>query len=365
MNCLTSETKWIDFINTHFKDIRQPFTAGIELLPQCNFRCIHCYAESDRTNNSKSMSKSEILKIIDILIDHNCLEVFFTGGECLLHPDFFYIYTYAKKKGMLVSVLTNGTLINNEHISLWLEYPPELVSITMYGATESVYKNITKNKNAYQMFSNVIKLLKDNKIPFEIKCIGMKQNLQDIIKIRDFARMQGLTNTILAWDIRPMNDGNKNPVLCRVSVKEAFDIELLDIERKAFWDALAFNNTKSTRTERQKQNKLYLCAIAHQFVFITHDGYMQGCVKAVEPRYDLLNGNFDEGWDFLGEEYVKKEASKDFKCLNCDKFRYCGQCTAAFKDENGDTEKPVDFYCELGEIRKQYMEKVLQEKNVE
>lgn len=361
MNCLTGETKWSTFIKEHFDNIRQPFTAGLELWPECNFKCIHCYAESDRYNNSKSMTKDQIFNIIDTLVDNNCIEIFLTGGECLLHNDFFEIYTYAKTKGMLVSVLTNGSLINEKHINLWKEFPPELISVTMYGASEETYQIITKQKNGYQKFCNAISLLKKNDIPFEIKCIGMKQNLKDIIKIREFARNLGLRNEILAWDIRPMNDGNKEPISYRVSAKEAFEIELLDSERKAFWDKLAFDDSKEMPTSRQKDKKQYLCAIAQQFVFITHDGYMQGCVKAVKPRYDLIHGDFKTGWKFLEDQFVNKNASESFICLKCKKFRYCGQCTAAFMDENGDPEKPVDFYCQLGQIRKEYMDKVRNE----
>lgn len=361
MDCLTGETKWPQFIKEHFEDIREPFTAGIELLPQCNFKCIHCYAESDRKSETESLSTDEIEKIIDTLAEHNCLEIYFTGGECLLHKDFFEIYIYAKEKGMLVSVLTNGSLITEKHIKLWIEYPPELISITMYGSSAKTYGVITGNENGYQMFCNTIEMLKKYHLPFELKCIGMKQNFEDILEIRSYIKEQGMRNSILAWDIRPMNDGGKEPILCRVSAEEAFKIELLDPERKAFWDRLALDDSKSLKTKKQKEHKQYPCAIAYQFVFITHDGYMQGCVKATEPRYNLRRGNFDEGWKLLGEWYVDKEASKDFKCLNCEKFRYCGQCSAAFMSENGDPELPVDFYCELGELRKKYMEKVVNE----
>lgn len=356
MDCLTGETKWPQFIQEHFDGIRDPFTAGIELLPECNFRCVHCYAESDRKNAKEPMSTSEIFKILDTLEAHNCIELFFTGGECLLHKDFFEIYRYAKEKGMLVSVLTNASLITQKHIDLWLEYPPELISITIYASSPEGYQRVTQNPNGYAMFQNAVQLLRDNQIPFELKCIGMKQNLDEILEIREFTRSLGLSNAVLAWDIRPMNDGSMNPIDCRVSAEDAFRIELADPERKAFWDYLAFDESKNTKTRRQLEGYLYPCEIAAQFVFITYDGHMQGCVKAVNPRYDLLHGDFDEGWAFLGRELVEKKASPDFKCLHCDKIRYCEQCTGAFVDENGDPEKPVDFYCQLGEARKEYMD---------
>lgn len=356
MECLSGEQKWPQFIEQNFADIRAPFTAGIELLPDCNFRCIHCYAASDRCSESKTMTTEEIYKMIDILVEHDCLELYFTGGECLSHKDFFDIYKYAKKKGILVSVLTNGSLISQKHIDLWLEYPPELVSISLYGASEETYERITGSRKGYNQVMNAIALLQKNNIHFELKIIGMRQNYDDILEMRKFIRDCGQVNSILAWDIRPMNNGDCEPIICRVTPEQSMKIELQDPERKAFLDRLAFDKSRTTKTERQKGGYLYPCAAGYQFVFITHDGHMQSCVKAVDPRYDLLHGNFDEGWKYLGDEYVEAKASENFKCLNCDKFRYCGQCSAAFKSEMGNPEIPVPFYCERGELMKRYME---------
>ena len=359
MECLTGEKKWTQFIADNFSEIRAPFMAGIELLPDCNFRCIHCYAESERCNNSISMTTEQILSVIDMLVERNCLDLYFTGGECLLHKDFFEIYMYAKRKGVMVSVLTNGSQINQRHIDLWLEYPPELVSISLYGASEETYQKVTGSDNGYKQVMNAIKLLKDNDIHYELKIIGMRQNYDDILKMRNFIRECGQYNSILAWDIRPMNDGDCEPLVCRVSPEQSMAIELQDPERQAFLSRLAFDTTRSEKTDRQKGRFLYPCAAGYQFVFITHDGHMQSCVKTVNPRYDLLHGNFDEGWQFLGQEYVEKLASDEFKCLECDKFKYCGQCTAAFMNEMGDPEIPVPFFCERGQLMKDYMDSLM------
>lgn len=361
MNCLSASEKWSSFIEKNFKTIRAPFSAGIELLPECNFKCIHCYAASNRNNSLKSMSTAQICSVIDTLVQHNCIELYFTGGECLLHKDFEKIYTYAKKKGLLVSVLTNGSLINEKHINLWNKYMPELVSMTLYGADIDTYERVTGNKNGYNQLMRAINLLRENNIYFELKIIGLTENYDDIPKMRQFIRKLGQKNSILAWDIRPMNNGDSEPISYRVTPEQAFEVEKNDPERAYFLERLAYNENRSRKTNRQTGGYLYPCAAGYQFVFITHDGYMQSCVKAVEPRYNLIQGDFETGWKFLGEEYVEKKASKNFKCLNCDKFRYCGQCTAAFYSEMGDPEEPVPFYCELGELRKKYMDDIVKQ----
>ena len=354
MFCLEEE-KWHYFIQKHFKGIRAPFTAGIELLPDCNFRCIHCYAESDRQSSDEYLNKNQILGIIDDLVKHGCLFMFFTGGDPLMHKDFFEIYKYARTRGIFVSVLTNGTLITQRHIELWIEYPPDNISLTMYGASEKTYCSITGTKGMYSRFCKSVQLLHDNQIPFEIKCVGMKQNYDDILTIRDFARSYNLKFQTLGWSIHPMNNNDKSPLDCRVTPEQAFKIEILDPERKNFWNHLAENNVAHTLTTKQKENLMYPCNIARQFVFITYNGHMQGCVLATNPYYDLTKGNFDEGWNFLRKEFVEKKASPNFKCASCTKIHYCGQCSAIARSENGNEEIPIDFFCEYGTLLENYM----------
>jgi len=359
MYCFTNKTNWHDFCIKNFGDIRAPFIAGIELWPHCNFKCIHCYAESERTKSCNSLSTEKFKEIIDILVEHSCIELFFTGGEALLYPDFKEIYVYAKEKGLIVSVLTNGSLINEEIIELWLEYPPDIVSMTMYGASAETYEKVTRNYKGYEMFIKGVELLEKAQIPFEIKCIGMKQNINDVLKIREYGRRKGLKNSMLSFYIRPMNDGNREPLGFRVEPHEAFAIELEDPELRAYWENLASSKERITKTRRQEQGMQYPCAIAKQFVFITHDGFMQGCVKEVNVRYNLLQGNFDEGWEFLGKELYEKKAKDDFKCLKCDKFKYCAECTADNINENGNPSKPVKFNCDLAELRRLFMDEIV------
>ena len=70
MSCFNSNMSKVAFIEKNWEHIRAPFTAGIELLPNCNLRCIHCYEESERQKHKKSMTNAEVKRVIDILVEH-------------------------------------------------------------------------------------------------------------------------------------------------------------------------------------------------------------------------------------------------------------------------------------------------------
>ena len=140
----------IDFKKELFSNAlkqRIPLIATIEIISQCNFRCVHCYIENKCRKDI--LTFEEIEDFGNQIIRMGCLYVVLTGGEVLLHPDFERIYLFFIQKGVCVSVFTNGSLINDKIINLFTQYPPRVVEITMYGFNQDTYKLVTK-KNLFE-----------------------------------------------------------------------------------------------------------------------------------------------------------------------------------------------------------------------
>src|SRR4051812_31117124 len=93
---------------------RIPILGGLELTFRCNLACIHCYVNlppADRAEARRERTTDEWFAIIDQVAEAGCLWLTLTGGEPLLRPDFCDIYRHAHKRGLLLSVYTNATLI--------------------------------------------------------------------------------------------------------------------------------------------------------------------------------------------------------------------------------------------------------------
>lgn len=343
-----------EFIIDKFGDDRIPFTAGIELTPYCNYSCIHCYAAPNR--HKKQLSNYQVKKILDILAENGTIEIFFTGGDPLFREDFSDIYIYAKKRGFMVSVLTNASMLSQELCDVFIEYPLEELSITMYGYTEETFEKITGLKGSYKKFINAVELIKKNNIECELKAIGMKQNIHEIKNIIEFGRNNGF-RIIFGFDIRPMNDYSKKPLDLRISAEEAVNFEINDPDRIEFWNLVSQGLIKHRDDieQRKNENYLYPCDIAKQFVFINCEGKMQGCVKDITHQYDLLKDyDFKTGWEYLGKIRNLK-ADDSFKCNKCKYFEICEQCTENQVLENRDVNNPVSFYCESAAKRYEFI----------
>jgi MoaA/NifB/PqqE/SkfB family radical SAM enzyme len=114
---------------------RIPIKGSFELTLRCNLRCLHCYCNlplNDQDAIEKELTCEEVFSIFNQIAEAGCLWLLLTGGDPLLRKDFLEIYTYAKKKGFLISLFTNGTLITPriaDHLAEWLPY---IVEVTLY-----------------------------------------------------------------------------------------------------------------------------------------------------------------------------------------------------------------------------------------
>jgi MoaA/NifB/PqqE/SkfB family radical SAM enzyme len=81
---------------------------------KCNLECTHCYVESGpRANKHPFLQFQTFKKGLDDARNYRKLEIYFTGGEPFINPEFFKILEEALKNGN-TTVLTNLTRIDKK-----------------------------------------------------------------------------------------------------------------------------------------------------------------------------------------------------------------------------------------------------------
>ena len=65
-----------------------------------------------------------------------------TGGEPLVRKDFFEIYDGMRKMGLLISINTNGSMLQGEILERFLEAPPFRFNISLYGGNNETYSRM-------------------------------------------------------------------------------------------------------------------------------------------------------------------------------------------------------------------------------
>lgn len=211
----------------------RPLNGQIDLTYRCNLNCQHCFIV--REKDKKELGFEEVISIIEEIRKSGCLWLCFSGGEVFLREDFVDIYTYARKKGFLISILTNGTLITEKIADYLAKIPPNSIEITLNGITEKVYEEVTQTRGSFVKAMRAIQLLKGKNLPLVVKSNGMKINRDQILKIKRFSeKLSGKGYFRCDLVLYPGLDGSKKPCDLRLAVEEILKIQYSDKDMLSF-----------------------------------------------------------------------------------------------------------------------------------
>lgn len=142
-------------------DVHYPESLHIELTSKCNLRCFYCYRESEiDTEDVNPLTIEELKKIIISLSECGLKVAEITGGEPLLYPYIIEIIDLCYSNLSMTSIITNGTLINENFISKILPYKSKtLFSISLDSHIEEEHDRRSGVKGSFRKATNGIKLL--------------------------------------------------------------------------------------------------------------------------------------------------------------------------------------------------------------
>lgn len=367
--------KLLDFDSTRRQQWvkeRKPFSVLFELTSNCNMNCIHCYLQN--CHEKEYLSYNDIVEIIDILFDQGIIFLTFTGGEIFTRKDFIDIYLYAKRKGFLVELFTNASLITDEVISVLREYPPLLVDVSLYGDDEATYYEITRIKGAFdKVVSNCEKMVKAG-IRVSLKSPILSLTVDKIDKMKDIANEIGVP-FVFSFDIAPTIDKSNQPKIYQVDLKTCLRYEFQNyFEQIDNGERKLGELDKNSITNLEKCEFVYACNVAQNSFVIDYMGNMLPCMKLRHEGEKLLGSSFDAIWSKF-EKYSNIKACDTYKCKKCESRYFCDICPAEMDLMFGDAQvRPAEvclpakirkkFYCGESTFEEALEEASLNEKNV-
>lgn len=179
-----------NFMTYKTRAARTPYLAYYELTPLCTLNCKFCYShlqKSEQEKRGEILRLAEWSRLADETINMGVKRIILTGGECLLHPDFFEIYKYIYNKNIEISIISNGTLIDETAVEFFCKYPPNAITISIYGYSEETYLKACGNATAYNNVMHAIELLKSSNISFQLVTTVSEDNKDDIQALLKYA----------------------------------------------------------------------------------------------------------------------------------------------------------------------------------
>ena len=347
---------------------RAPLSFDLEITARCNNDCRHCYIclpTGDRNAHQRELTAAEIDDLAAQAVSLGAVWCLVTGGEPLLRPDFEDIYLSLKRRGLLVSVFTNATLISRQHLELFKKYPPRDIEVTVYGVTEETYQRVTGTPGTFDKFQRGLARLLDSGVPVRLKAMAIKSNLAEQPAIAEFCRAH--TKDFFRFDPQLHLRFDRDPVRnAAIMAERLTPVQIMALEKADEKRMNAYREHCDTLIKpefcRLGCNHLFHCGAGQGSFNVGYDGTFRLCSSlwAPETVYDLRQGSLAEAWN----EFVPKvrEMRSDRQvflkaCRVCPLINLCLWCPAHAYLETGELDGPTPYFCAVAQARAKVLEK--------
>ncbi|MGB9914159.1 MAG: radical SAM protein [Candidatus Bathyarchaeales archaeon] len=171
--------------------IYAPFLVVWDFTHKCNLRCKHCYSDSGAAAQPE-LTTEEALAVVDQLADAGVTALAFSGGEPLSRKDFFEVAGHAAKRGLYVSVATNGTLLTKENVEKLKQAKINYVEVSIDGATAETHDSFRGTPGAFERALAGLRNCVEANLCACIATTATKSNIEEMPAILDLAEKIGV-----------------------------------------------------------------------------------------------------------------------------------------------------------------------------
>lgn len=352
-----------------------PIGGTFELTPVCNFACRMCYVRKSAREVAESprpmLTPEEWLAIAGEAREQGLLYLLLTGGEPLLWPGFWALYERLIRMGFLVSINTNGSLIDETVIRRLKQYPPRRVNITLYGASDATYEAQCGVKGVFTRVTRAIEGLQQAGILVKLNGTMTPDNADDADALVAYAASRKLileTTTYLFPPVR--RDPSMTGVNRRFTPEEAarhhlriFRLQNGEERYLAYLESIRKGVIPPPGLDESCIDPVdgkIRCRAGKASFWVTWDGWLTPCGMMPEPRVDLRERPFPQAWRELTG--VSRELALSGVCAQCANQQLCHCCAAMAVAETGSPAGIPTYLCEMvREMKKQALARLQDE----
>ena len=331
------------------QDRRVPLAISADLTYRCNFVCSHCYCRLPESEPppEPELTLHEWDRILGESADEGALFLLVTGGEPLLRQDFRDFWMMAKRRGFLITLFTNASLITAEWVRFFAEWTPYRISVTLYAATEATHRRITGRAGMHERVLAAMDALAASGVPVSAKTLITRENVHEFEPLRDQVRRFG---DRFVWGTRLLSSwsaGGGNPEAVRLSPQEAVALELREPERCAEWRKIVARVEGSPHSS----GALFPCAIGRNGFHLDPYGEMRACMLLEGVGCNLRETSVGRAWRELIPQALAELENEGGQCSTCRLRAVCEVCPAFARMDHSPVGGPSPYHCALAAER--------------
>lgn len=290
----------------------------IELLTECNEKCVHCYIPK---HNNTGLSLDKLKDIIIQFRKLGGLNLSLTGGEIFLRNDIFELISFARKNFLRVFLLTNASLIT-ENVAIKLKelYISEL-SVSVYSLVPEIHDCITGVKGSLESTLLGLSFAKKYGIPVTVKTPLMEINKNSYINIKKYCEENNFA-FIASTIIFAKSNGDKKVKSLTINDKELPSI---------------FNDIKEFEPKGKRNDFEEACGSLKYMLAIDSEGNIYPCNSLFYKVGNIKQDSLHKIW--VSEKLKRIQNIKKtelIKCKNCKIKEKCNRCPGLALLEDGD-----------------------------
>ncbi len=329
-----------------------PEQVVVDITNRCNNNCIACWTGSpllrDKTPPSHWKSQEfpyELTK--ELLKDLHRLgteRIRFTGGgEPFMHPNLMDLMAYVKSLGMICSLTTNFTLMDQERVDRIIELGVDEVAVSLWAGDSVTYARVHPNKTekTFHRMKGLLRRLgtqKGKHLRITLANVLFNMNFQNVPRMFDLAKEVG-ADAVYFTLVDPVPGYTDGLLLNRDQRAELLHM-VEEIEVKAKGDskkeAVALENFPQLKRrlsnphadEGHYDNNIINsipCYIGWMFCRLLPDGRVSPCCRGVQkPMGNLFQHSFEEIWnsptyrEFRQHAKQRRKTNPYFRAIGCD-----------------------------------------------
>ena len=307
------------------------YSMTFEMTYACNERCIHCYANYPQNSDKKMVINIEKYKeIIDELYEMRCMHIAFTGGDPFMYKGFEEIFVYARTRGLVCDIYTNGLYLadNNDVLERIIQLRPRALYISMYGASADVHDMVTTVRGSFDKTVNTVKALCRANISVVLNIMLLSVNCDQLSNIIKLAKQLGAEYRI-GMSLIYRNDGDSSPMQYFIDDKDKIKELLMQNTENIY-------SIDSPIGEENMSDRL--CGAGTTTLAISPDGQIYPCISLKMPLGNIMKDTIHSVWNSDKRKNLKELLSYDKaeECKKCRHKKYCAHCPGISLAESGD-----------------------------
>lgn len=341
----------------------QRFTAPLmvvwNITQVCNLACEHCYQNAGPQAAKDELTLEEKLRVVDQLADNWVPFLAIAGGEPLACPDIWQVLEHAHRRGIHLTIATNGTLLTREKVERLRECGVKYIEVSVDSLDPAEHDRFRGKPGAWQRAINGIKASIEAGMRTGFATCFTRHNVDRADEIIQFAYDLGCS-TFSHFNFIPVGRGKQyaeydltpeqRERLLRVLNKwlQSGKINVISTAPQFARTCVMyappdgfFATGHAGRGKGQKTRVLAQytggCGAGRCYCCIQPNGFVTPCVYISSVVVgDLRKQSFEEIWNNELFRVLQDREDRGDHCGVCDYRIYCGGCRARALAYTGD-----------------------------